>query len=264
MSARAAAHPARFLDIILCNMTILTTRATLFLIVWSILFALPNCAQTPDKQDNKNAEKVKVAVERSISATDVLKRVASLPEGNGIPRDIAEKANLIGVIPDAFQLSLLFARGVRGYGLTSVRRDDTWSLPSYFFFGRSTGFDMSSVGSKRFDLVLVVVNANLDPPKKKDKTAGKPKDKSNDKDKPQPYLYAFADGTLKPIAIKTGFFSSLLGAQTNVLHDNALNKAVYAAKGDDILLGNFDTARQLPSEVNVFRDSLNEAFPTKK
>jgi hypothetical protein len=261
--------------IVLQTMPILTPalrQISVQIVVLSIAssFLFSTSAIPQSNKTEKSVEKARIALERSQTATEVLKKVAALPEGQGIPKDVAEKMNLIGVIPDAFQLSLLFARGVRGHGVVSVRREDGWTLPSYFFLGRSTGFDMSSVGSKRFDLVLAVVNADIEPPKKTVKNAPKnqdkkdKKDKKDDKDKPQAYLYAFADGVLKPIALKTGVFSALLGAQTNIIYDQALNKAVYAVDGDDILLGKVDSSMPLPTETQTFRETVNSLFPAKK
>ncbi|HEX6279118.1 MAG TPA: hypothetical protein VFZ49_03795 [Pyrinomonadaceae bacterium] len=230
------------------------------------LFLSPASAVAQKDKTEKDVEKTQIAIARSQAATDILVKVSALPEGKGIPKDVTEKMNLIGVIPDAFQLSLLFARGVRGHGVASVRRDDGWSLPGYFFFGRSTGFDMSSVGSKRFDLVLAVVNADIDPPKKGDKASPKTKDKKekkDDKDKTQAYLYAFVDGMLKPIALKTGVFSALLGAQTNIVYDKALNRAAYGVNGDEILSGGIDSSKQLPQETKTFRETVNSLFPVK-
>ena len=244
---------------------LISVQNVLLSVATSLLFstsAIPQMSRT-----EKEVEKAKIAIERSQTATDVLKKVAALPEGEGIPKNVAEKMNLIGVIPDAFQLSLLFARGVRGHGVVSVRRDDGWTLPSCFFFGRSTGFDMSSIGSKRFDLVLAVVNAEIDPPKKKVKNAPETQDKKvkkDAKDKPQAYLYAFTDGVLKPVALKTGIFSALLGAQTNVVYDKGLNKAIYGVNGDDVLLGKFDISKDLPTETKAFRETVNSLFPSSK
>lgn len=70
------------------------------------------------------------------------------------------------------------------------------------FSAGSTGFDLSGVAWKHFDLVLVAVNARTGRLKKKDKSA--PLRDKKDKDEPQPYLYAFVDGELKLLALKTG------------------------------------------------------------
>lgn len=74
-------------------------------------------------------EKLETAIERSKASIEVIKAVAALPDGKGIPNDVIEKANMIGVVPDAFQLSLAISRGVRGHGVFSVRRESGWSLP---------------------------------------------------------------------------------------------------------------------------------------
>lgn len=235
-------------------------RSVLGLTIFCLIF-LPIVGTSQSKPTDE--DKIKTAVERTKKATEILKQVAALPADKGIPKDIAEKMNLIGIVPDVFQLSLLFSKAVRGYGVSSIRQDNGWSMPSYYFFGQASGVDLTSVGSKHFDLVMVVVNADLKIKKGKDKT--KPTaDKKGKADKPQSYLYAFADGILKPLATKAGLVSALLGAQTNIVYDNKLNKAVYGAKGDDVVLGNIDLARQIPPEVTGFRDALNQLFPVKR
>lgn len=85
---------------------------------------------------------------------------------------------------------------------------------------------------------MVVVNANTKTKKDKDKDqTNQPADKKDKPDKPQSYVYVFADGVLKPIALRNGFIADLAGAQTNIVYDKSLNNAVHGAKGGDILLG---------------------------
>jgi lipid-binding SYLF domain-containing protein len=71
----------------------------------------------------KDVKKITNAIERAKNATEVLKQVAALPEDKGIPKEVREKMNLIGVIPNALRLSLLFSKGYRGYGLSSLKKD---------------------------------------------------------------------------------------------------------------------------------------------
>lgn len=208
----------------------------------------------------KDADKITNALERAKRATEVLKQVAALPEDKGIPKDVREKMNLIGVIPNALRLSLLFSKGYRGYGLSSLKKEGVWSAPAFYFFGASFGVSLTGVGTQHPDIVMAVVNAPTEVKKKKDKT--KPKPKKDDPDQPRAYIYTFADGALKPLGvIRTSWLTPLTGAGLNIVYDDNLNKAVYAAKGDDVLLGGFDKTRTVPNEITGFRDAVQELFP---
>lgn len=230
-----------------------TLAATAFLCNWTIT-TLGQKSQTT-KQDDKGS----IALDRSKTASDLIRAVAALPEGSGIPHGIAQKMNLIGVVPNAFEFSMLFSKGLRGHGVASLKQNGAWSLPAFYFYGKSNGLDFTAVGSKRFDIVMVVVNAALpekDPGKKK-KTKTKKKD---DQEKPELYVYAFADGKLTQINEPQGFLSELLGS-TTLVYDNALNKAIYRTKGDEILLGNLPNTNS-PLEAVKFQAALNELFPS--
>lgn len=235
-----------------------------FFVSLTICFLILLPANGVSQNTSKDDKKVKTAVERSKKATEALKRVIALPEGKGIPKDIAEKIDLIGVVPDVFQISLLFSKGFRGYGVASLRADDGWNLPSYYFFGQANGFDLTGVGSKHFDIIMVVVNARREAKKEKDKTKPAPTDKKDKSDERRSYIYAFSDGVLTPVKLKTGFLASLTGATTNIISDDNLNKVIYGARGGDVLLGKIDAAKQIPPEVTAFRDTVNQAFPVKK
>ena len=90
-------------------------------------------------------------------------------------------------------------------------------------------------------------------------------DKNNEKDdKPSLHAYIFAEGTLRPLSLKTSFWNSLVGAETNIVHDNKMNKAVYGANGKNVLLGDYDSAKQLPPEITSFRDAVTELYPAQK
>jgi hypothetical protein len=226
-----------------------------------ILFPAVGISQDRSKDD----ERISVAVERLKKAGEVLKQLAALPEDKGIPKEITENMNLISIIPDAGEVSLLFSKAFGGRGVSSLKEDAGWSLPSYFGLGQSTGLDLSSIGSKHFDFIMIVVNAKYKKTKgKADEKTDPPTTKQPNSDKRKVYWYAFTDGVLKPIPLKNGVVSALLGAQTTVAYDNKLNKAVYGIKGDDVLRGKVDAARQVPSEITAFRDTLNQLYPAKK
>jgi hypothetical protein len=207
----------------------------------------------------KNEGKITNAIERAKRATAVLKQVAALPDDKGIPKEVREKMNLVGVIPNALRLSLLFSKGYRGYGLSSLKKDGVWSAPAFYFFGASFGVSLTGVDTQHPDIVMAVVNAPTEV-KKKDKT--KPKPKKDDPAQPRAYIYTFADGTLKTLGvIRTSWLTPLTGAGLNIVYDDNLNEAVYAAKGDEVLTGGFDKTRTVPNEITGFRDAVQELFP---
>lgn len=220
---------------------------TFSLIIWIVVLAVIGAGQS-----KADVEKQTAAIERVNRAASVLRLVAGLPDGKGIPKEISEKMNLVGVIPDAENKKVLVSTTVRGHGVSSLRQDGRWSLPAYYYFGVSNGYDLSAFGREHFDLIMACVNARL--PKQQ-----KPKNKS---DEPKVYVYAFIQGELRLLTDKKGLMATF--GWTNLAYDGSLNKAVYNAKGDDILLGSTDPNKTPPSEVISFRDALNQAFPEKR
>jgi len=210
----------------------------------------------------KTDKDIEVAVTRSKKAAEIIQAVASLTVDKGIPPDIVERANMIGVVPDMLRLSMVIASGNRGHGVFSVRRDSGWGLPVFFFSGGEST-DLGKIGKKHFDLVLVVVNANIDADKK-DKNINDPNERPK---KSEVYAYAFYDGILTALNIFPNHVFGLIKTP-NVTYDDALNKKMYGAKGNDVALGKLkgtdSETKALTTGVGAFKEALNKLYPPKQ
>lgn len=89
--------------------------------------------------------------ETAADAVDVIRALADIPE-KGIPPRLFRDAAGIAVIPGMVKAGFVVG-GRHGNGLMSVRRDGTWSLPTYISVtGGSIGFQ---AGVQSSDVVLV-------------------------------------------------------------------------------------------------------------
>ena len=240
---------------IVTNMNLPVTRK-FYLVLLTIILLFPIFSTTYAFGQEIDTAKLDIAVSRSKKAAEIIKAVMTLPDGKGIPKDVIEKANVIGVVPDAFQLSLLIRRAVRGHGVLSVRRETGWTLPIYYFYGGSGG--PSKAGAKNFDIVLVVVDADLNGDQSDKPKSDKKKGKAGNA---KLFLYSFSDGVLAPMkGVKNHvvFINS-----PSAVYDESLNKLVYGVKGDDIVSGKTADPKLASPDVAAFRDALTELYQVK-
>jgi hypothetical protein len=47
------------------------------------------------------------------------------------------------------------------------------------------------------------------------------------------------------------------------MYDKSVNKTIYGAKGDDILLGKIDSTKPYPSEITSYHGLIEQLFPKK-
>ena len=222
--------------------------------------------QTVDK------DKTETAVQRSKKAAEIIKTITALPEGQGIPKTILDKSQMIGVVPDAFRLSLLIGSAVRGHGVISSRDANGWSLPLHYFFGGDGG-GFGKIGTKNFDIILLFIN-----PKSKDlfikkgskipkvMAAKGPMDISTPEvikalEKADLLFYTFSEGKIlgknPVVSMSVMLFTDL----PSIVFDDKLNKYLYGEKTRDIFLGKTITLNSAASEASAFRDTLNEKLP---
>ncbi len=94
-----------------------------------------------------------VDMNRITHATDVLQAIENAP--NGIPRDIVDRAQCVGIIPGVKKAGFIFGAKY-GKGILVCRTATGWSGPSTVVVsGGSVGFQ---IGAGETDLVFVVQN----------------------------------------------------------------------------------------------------------
>ncbi len=128
-------------------------RLVSMLIVGALVVA-PAFANANKRPESSRADGKNVAAKLS-AAEAVLKATATAPDG-GIPRELLEHAECIGVFPGvkkgAFVVGGEFGRGV----FTCRQKDGTMGAPAFFSMGGpSVGWQF---GGKEADLVLLIMN----------------------------------------------------------------------------------------------------------
>lgn len=89
------------------------------------------------------------------AATRVVYELMNTPE-RGIPKDIAEAATCVGIVPAAPKKSAFIVGDQYGQGVVTCRTGHGWSAPAFIRLrGGSFGFQ---VGGQSTDLVLVAMN----------------------------------------------------------------------------------------------------------
>jgi len=109
--------------------------------------AAPALAVPKDKNDNE--------VKRLNAAEATLKAAVAAPD-NGIPRELLERAECIGVFPDAKKAAFVVG-GEGGKGIFTCRKSDgTMGAPAFFRMGGpSIGWQ---AGIQESDIVLLIMN----------------------------------------------------------------------------------------------------------
>ncbi len=94
------------------------------------------------------------ATDRIRDAATILQEVTSAPD-KGIPREILEKAQCVGIIPGVKKAAFIVG-GKYGKGIVVCRTDHGWSAPANVIVeGGSVGFQ---IGGSSTDVVFVVQN----------------------------------------------------------------------------------------------------------
>jgi lipid-binding SYLF domain-containing protein len=237
-------------------------------LITASLFLLMVSSAIGQKLDTKKLETV---VERSNQAADIVKTLAALPHGEGIPKEVLQKAQIIGVVPNAFRLSLLIASGVRGHGVFSLKGEHGWDLPVSFFYSGSN-YGPKGVSSKSIAFIFIFINPSskdlfVDKKAKIRAAAGPVETSSKDAqeliEKADLLIYTLSDGKLAGTSVAEN--QALVFIPTpNLLFDDDLNKSLYGATGKEILGGRSTNSNSAVPTVSGFPDALNTFLPVSK
>lgn len=214
---------------------------------------------------------LETAVRRSKNAAKTIEVVTSMPEDETIPIELLQRAHAIAVFPDVVQTSVLFSKGMKGYGPVSIRQAGGWSLPAYYRYGQ-VKFTTKLAGFKSYDLIILFMKKDaLDWFQEgrfefKDLRAGVagPIGKlTHQADLEMSgvgvIMYTLVDGKLKGKQVDSDFFNG-----SYIDPDNNLNKPIYGMKGREVLQGKTPKFPPTAPGLTAFRDILNEKFPVSK
>ena len=96
--------------------------------------------------------KFEYAVNRSADAGRIITLLAVTPD-EGLPKEIAQRAEAIGVFPKVVKESQMFSQHWKGYGVISTRTEKGWTLPAFYQFS-GNGFGNPFSNSESYAVIL--------------------------------------------------------------------------------------------------------------
>ena len=209
-------------------------------------------ASVPVKDPKRAAD----AQRHSRDASKVFREVMGTPD-KGIPKDLLDKAEAVGVFPGVLKAGLGIG-GFNGKGVISRRVPGGWSAPA--FFNMRGGDIGAQIGGEKIDFVLLFMNEDALNALLKDKVeiggelsaaagpVGRTAAASTDAQLKAGILtYSRSKGAFIGAVIKGGTISP----------DNDLNEAVYGMKAKDFLNSPESVKMaDVPTVVRIFPETL--------
>jgi len=206
------------------------------------------------------------AVKRSQAGADVVTRLAELSD-NGIPKDLIDKAEAIGVFP-CKKTDLLFEHAVICPGVMSRHLQGGWSAPAFYRFGAGGLGRPDSALSETSVMILIFMDKqsvdwlskSLLLKKEKQARAGILGPLTREQivelaNNAHIIAYSIRKAGLRGENLSSGFWKGVgLG------EDNNINKALYGIKGVEVLLGKEITSKSVPAEIFSFQQTLQKHY----
>jgi lipid-binding SYLF domain-containing protein len=202
------------------------------------------------------------AVNRSADAGRIITLLAVAPDSD-LPKEIADRAEAIGVFPKVVKETAMFSQVSKGYGVISARTEKGWTLPAFYQFGGG-GYGNPFANTETYAVILLFMTKDSlkwfekggVPLKNQKKAIEGPIGTVTDEQRKQladlPVLaYAYYNGKLNGKAFGTSFWKSF-----GLNPDNNINTPVYGIKGREVLAGaNLDPATVLAG-IPTFQEAL--------
>jgi len=204
---------------------------------------------------SKNAKKLAEAGKNAQEAADTFTEIMNVPD-KGIPRDLLDKAEAIGVF-EVFKAGFIVG-GRTGHGVISRRVKGGWSAPAFYNLnGGSFGLQ---IGAAKLELILLFMNTGAVESLMQDKfemggegsVAAGPVGRS---------ASASTDAQLKAQILSysrsKGLFAGLELKGVVISPDNNDNEAVYGIKASEVLAPTKQwKIGQMPASVRIFPRTL--------
>ncbi len=226
-------------------------RIKLSAVIVALCLSVVSMAQA----QSKDAKKLADATKNTQEAADTFTEIMNVPD-KGIPRDLLDKAEAIGVF-EVFKAGFIVG-GRSGHGVISRRVKGGWSAPAFYNLnGGSFGLQ---IGAAKLELILLFMNTGAVDSLMKDKfemggegsVAAGPVGRS---------AAASTDAQLKAQILSysrsKGLFAGLELKGVVISPDNNDNEPVYGMKANDILAPTKqwkDT--DMPAGVRIFPHTL--------
>lgn len=218
---------------------------------------------------NASAQKPKFAhaIERSGDAGRIISLLALVPD-SGLPKELIDKAEAVGVFPKVRKESGLFLTMSEGFGVISVRQDNGWSLPAFYAFGGG-GYGNPLAKSEASAVILLFMTKDAlswfekggVPLKNEKKALAGPvgtisEAQRKELEGAQVLAYSYYNGKLDGTAFGKSFWKSFA-----LNPDNNINTPLYGMKGREVLAGKKIDPSTVPAGISAFQEALEKYFP---
>ena len=183
------------------------------------------------------------AVNRSADAGKIMTLLAVAPESD-LPKEIADRAEAIGVFPKVVKETMMFSSFSKGYGVISARTEQGWTLPAFYSF-QGGGYGNPFANSEMYAIILFFMTKDslkwfekggVPLTNRKKALEGPIKTVTDEQRKELAdthiLAYAYYNGRLDGRSFGTSFWKSFA-----LNPDNNINNPVYGVKGREVLAG---------------------------
>jgi lipid-binding SYLF domain-containing protein len=222
--------------------------------------SLNSAAQKPDPK------KFQHAVNRSADAGRIITLLAVAP-GSDLPKEIAERAEAIGVFPKVVKETAMFSQISKGYGVISARTQKGWTLPAFYQFGGG-GYGNPFANSETYAVILLFMTKDslswfekggvplTNSKKAVEGPIGTVTDEQQKELTGVPILaYAYYNGKLNGKAFGTSFWKAFA-----LNPDNNINTPVYGMKGREVLAGANVDPTNILAGIPAYQEALMKYY----
>jgi lipid-binding SYLF domain-containing protein len=208
----------------------------------AVLMLLPTTSIQSSAQ-NANPGKFQHAVNRSSDAARILTLLAVAPDSD-LPKEIADRAEAIGVFPKVVKETVMFNSFSKGYGVISARTEKGWTLPAFYQF-QGGGYGKPFANDETYAVILFFMTKDslkwfekggvpLTNQKKALEGPIRTVTDEQRKELADTHIlgYAYYNGKLDGKSFGTSFWKSFA-----LDPDNNINNPVYGVKGREVLAG---------------------------
>ena len=237
------------------------------------LSPVPNGAFAPKADapaQKPAANKFPHAIERSGDAGRIISLLALLPD-SGLPKELMDKAEAVGVFPKVTKETLYFTHVSQGYGVISARLENGWTMPAFYEFSGG-GYGSPFAKTETSGVILLFMTKDSVTAferggvrlKGERKAIAGPVGTITDEQKKelagaQILAYFYYNGKLNGNAFGKGFFSKFL-----LNPDNKINTPLYGMKGREVLAGKKVDTAALPAGILAFQEALQKYYGATK
>ena len=210
------------------------------------------------------------AIERSEDAARIIELLTLLPE-SGIPKELMERAEAIGVFPKVRKETAFFSHITYGFGVISARTDNLWTMPAFYEFA-GAGYGNPFAANDMYGVILLFMTKDAVAGFEKGgvKLKGEKKalagpvgtitdEQRKELEGAHILAYAYFNGRLKGTTFGKSFWKGF-----GLNPDNNINKPLYRMKGREVLAGKNVDPATLPAGIPAYQAALQKHYGATK